>query len=131
MNSCSSMSGIVYKFKYQNILSFEDNVKFMGGVYFAIYCNFATICRKTSMIFQKTFQCIQSPMPLLLSLTQTLGLKKFSVRSFNHTFDQLNEVGYLSSEILHYFDPITTRQHREYSEFFVKKKKKFSLGERF
>lgn len=76
MNSCSSMSGIVYKFKYQNILSFEDNVKFMGDVYFAIYCNIATICRKTSMIFQKTFQCIQSPMPLLLSFTQTLGLKK-------------------------------------------------------
>lgn len=57
--------------------------------------------------------------------------KKFSVRSFNHTFDQINEVSYLSSEILHYFDPITTRQHRECSEFVVKKKKKFSLGERF
>lgn len=41
MNSCSSTSGIVYKFKYQNILSFEDNFKFMGDVSNLLqFCNY-------------------------------------------------------------------------------------------
>lgn len=37
MRSCSSMLGIKHKFENQNILSFEDNIKFMGDELFAVY----------------------------------------------------------------------------------------------
>ena len=37
----------------------------------------------------------------------------FVIRSFNHTFDQLSDVGYLLDEMLPYYDPVTVRQLRD------------------
>ena len=57
--------GYCEKFENQNIISFEDNVKFMGEVHFVIYFDFETTRDKLHMIFTGTLQCIQSPLPLL------------------------------------------------------------------
>ena len=51
--------------------------------------------------------------------------KKFVVRNFNHTFEQLNEVRYLSNEMLPYFDPITARQLKDCALAVHAKKKDF------
>ena len=51
----------------------------------------------------------------------------FVVRSFNHSFDQLNDVGYLLSET-QYFQPIITRQFREFKEAVFKKKEMFYVN---
>ena len=68
----------------------------------------------------------------VVAFNSDLKLEKiFVVRSFNDSFDQFNGVGYLSSEILQYFDPITARQSRECEESVFIKKEKFSLGEMF
>ena len=37
----------------------------------------------------------------------------FVVRSFNHTFEQLNDDSYLSNEMLKFFDPVTAKQRRD------------------
>ena len=39
--------------------------------------------------------------------------RKFVVRTFNHTFEQLNEVSYLSNEMLEFFDPVAAKQLRD------------------
>lgn len=39
--------------------------------------------------------------------------KVLNVRSFNQTFEQLNDVGYLTGEMLHCFDLVTTRQLKD------------------
>ena len=57
--------------------------------------------------------------------------KIFVVRSFNHTLEQLNDVGYLSNEMLAYFDPITARQLRDCALVVHQKNEKFSLSEMF
>ena len=57
--------------------------------------------------------------------------KNFVVRSFNHTFEQLNDLGYLSNEMLPYFDPITGRQLKIVLWLFMQKKERFSLSEMF
>ena len=54
----------------------------------------------------------------------------FVVRSFNHSFDQLNDVGYLLSET-QYFQPIITRQFRECTETVFKNKEMFSCELKF
>ena len=53
------------------------------------------------------------------------------VRSFNHTFEQLNDVNYLSDEILLYIDPITTRPLRDCAAAVFNKNEKYSLIEMF
>lgn len=54
----------------------------------------------------------------------------FVVRSFNHSFDQLNDVGYLLSET-QYFQPIITRQFRECTETVFKNKEMVSCELKF
>ena len=62
----------------------------------------------------------------------SLNLERiFVVRSFNHIFDQLNEVGYLLDEMLPYFDPITVQQLRNCAKAAHEKKEKFCLNEMF
>ena len=45
---CGAKRGVIYKFENQNISSFEDNIKFMREVPFAIYFDLKTTCGKKS-----------------------------------------------------------------------------------
>ena len=57
--------------------------------------------------------------------------KVFVVRSFNHTFEHLNDIGYLDDEMLPYFDPITARQLRDCALAVYNKKERFPWSEIF
>ena len=57
--------------------------------------------------------------------------KAFVVRSFNHTFEQLNDIGYLSNEMLPYFDLITAHQLGDCALAVYNKKESFLLREMF
>ena len=51
---------------------------------------------------------------LVVAFHPSLNIEKiFVVRSFNYTFEQFNDVSYLKDEMLHFIDPITTRQLRD------------------
>ena len=39
---CEAKEGVTYKFDNGNIISFEDNFKYMGNVPFTVYFDFAT-----------------------------------------------------------------------------------------
>ena len=46
-----------------------------------------------------------------MALNSELSLDRIFVeRSFSHTFDELYDVRYLPSEMLHFFDPLNARQ---------------------
>ena len=80
---CSSMPGLVYKFQNQNIISFEDNVKFMGEFPFAVYFDFETTSRKRTFIFDE--DCMLHPVSytFVVAFHPELNLEKiFVVRSF-------------------------------------------------
>ena len=55
----------------------------------------------------------------------------FVVRSFNHLFESLVDVGYLSEEMLPYFDPVTASQLKHCAITVFNKKERFSLSEMF
>ena len=60
-----------------------------------------------------------------------LKFKNFIVRSFNQTFEKLNDVGNLAGEMLHYFEMVTARQFKEGAKFAYEKKKRHLLSEMF
>ena len=69
---------------------------------------------KKDMIFFEGISMYPVSYAFDVAFNQELKLQKaFVVRSFNHSFDQLNDVGYLWSETSKYFDPITAKQLRE------------------
>ena len=126
MNVCGYFSGIVYKFENQNTQTFFDNMKFMGDLLFSIYFDLETTTSKKVYLDEgATLHPISYA--FVTSFHLSLNIEKISVvRSFNHTFEQLNDVSYLKVEILSLVDPITTRQLKDCgSAVFTKKKKIF------
>ena len=80
----------------------------------------------------KKFTILMKMRRCSMTFHPSLNIEKIPVvRSFNHTFEQLNDVSYLSDEILPYFDPITTRQLRDCAAAVFTKTEKYSLIEMF
>ena len=105
------MPGITYKFENQNIQTFFDNMKFMGDLPFSIYFDFETTSGKKIYNFDKDSTLNPVSHACVVAFHPNLNIGKiFVVRSFNQTFKLLIDVGYLSNEILPYYDPITARK---------------------
>ena len=104
----------------------------MGDVPFSIYFDFETTCSKKFCNFDEDATLYPVSYEFVAAFNLSLNLDRiFVVRSFNDTFDQLNNVGYLLDEMLSSHDPITVRQFRDCAKIFHEKKENFSLSEMF
>ena len=98
------MPRIAYKFENQNIQTSFDNMKFMGDLPFSIYFDFETTSRKKIYNFDIDSCLYRVSFPFMVAFHLKLGIEKMFVAwSFSHTFEQLNDIGYLSNEMLAYF----------------------------
>ena len=105
------MPGIIYKFENQNIDNFEVNLKKMGDITFTMYFDFETSTGTTSQNHLEDEQMDQ----IFYSLIFAFHLKlqrdgKVIIRSFNHSLEKVNDVSYLTDEMLRNLDPIIVRQ---------------------
>ena len=84
---CGSMSGIIEKFENQNILSFGDNVRFMGEPPFAVYFDLETTSGKKIYEFHQEVEMYPVSYAFVIVFNPYLKLDRISVvRSFNHSF---------------------------------------------
>ena len=69
----------------------------------------------------------------LVAFHLSLDLNKITVvlRSFSDSFEQLNDISYLSDKVIRYFDPITAKQLQACADDVLKKKNYISLMEMF
>ena len=121
---CGSMPRLVYRFKNQSILTFEDNVKFMGDLHFSIYFYLETTSGKKIYEFEEAAEMY--PISCLCCFLQSLLEPRpniCSAGSFNHTFEQLNGVSNLSNELLKFFNPIAPKQLRDCAKAIFDKKR--------
>lgn len=126
------MPGLVCKFEIQNIISLEGNIEFMGEVPFAVYFDFERKPGKKNFIFDEDSTLYPVSYSFVVAFHPDLNLEKiFVVRDFNQTFDQLNDMGYLASKMLHYFDSIMARQRRDCAKEVFKKKEKYVISKMF
>ena len=101
LNVCSDVDGIIYKFENQNIQSFFDNMKFMEDLLFPIYFDFETTSGKKIYNFDDDSTLYSVSYAFMVAFHPKLNIGKlFLVKSFNHTFEQLNDVGHLSNKML-------------------------------
>ena len=93
MNVCGHFPGIVYKFENQNIQTFFDNMKFMGDLPFSIYFDLETTTGKKVYNFDEDATLYPVSYAFVITFHPSLNIEKISVvRSFNPTFEQLNDV---------------------------------------
>ena len=81
----------------------------MGEVPFAVYFDFETTSGKKTYDFDEFVDLYPVSYAIAIFHPKMNLDRIFLVRRFNQTFDELNRVGYLSEEILHYFNPVTAR----------------------
>ena len=105
------MPGIIYKFENQNIANFEVNLKKMGDITFTMYFDFETSTGTTSQNYLEDVEMDQIFYSLIFAFHLKLQLDgKVIIRSFNHSLEKVNDVSYLTDEMLRNLDPIIVRQ---------------------
>ena len=111
---CSGKPGVVYNFEIQNIVTFEDNIKYQGDLPFALYADFETtaptsdyLCPENDIMFSVSYS-------IVIAWHPKLNLpRQFVVRGFNHSLKELTDVTYLTSEQLSLRKQTTTEQFRD------------------
>ena len=107
----SRMPGIIYKFENQNIANFEVNLKKLGDITFTMYFDFETSTGTTSQNHLEDVEMDQMFYSLIFAFHLKLQLDgKVIIRSFNHSLEKVNDVSYLTDEMLQNLDPIIARQ---------------------
>ena len=104
----------------------------MSDLPFAIYFDFETTLGKKNYNFEEDYAIYLVSYSFVVAFHSCLNLEKIFVgRSFNHSFESLIDVGYLTEELLPYFDPIMARQLKNCVIAVFNKKEQFSLSEMF
>lgn len=107
----SRMPEIIYKFENQNIANFEVNFKKKGDITFTMYFDFETSTGTTSQNHLEHVEMDQMFYSLIFAFHLKLQLDgKVIIRSFNHSLEKVNDVSYLTDEMLQNLDPIIARQ---------------------
>ena len=105
------MPEIIYKFENQNIANFEVNFKKKGDITFTMYFDFETSTGTTSQNHLEDVEMDQIFYSLIFAFHLKLQLDgKVIIRSFNHSLEKVNDVSYLTDEMLQNLDPIISRQ---------------------
>ena len=104
----------------------------MGDLPFPIYFDFETTSGKKIYNFEEDCSLYSVSYSFVVAFHPCLNLEKiFLVGSFNHSFEFLVDVGYLSEEMLLYFDPIAARQLKDRAIAVFNKKERFPPSKMF
>ena len=104
----------------------------MGDIPFSIYFDLKITTGKKVYNFDEDTTLYPVSYAFVVAFHPSSNIEKIPVvRSFNYAFEQLNDVSYLSDEMLPYIDPITTRQLRDCAAAVFNKKEKYLLIEMF
>ena len=108
------------------------NMKFMGDLPFSIYFDLETTTGKKVYNFDEDATLYPVSYAFVVVFYPSLNIEKiFVVRSFNHTFEQLNDASCLKDNMLPFIDPIMTRQLRDCAAAVFTKNKNIPLVKYF
>ena len=100
IKTCSGKPG-VYSFEIQNIVTFEDNIKYQGDVPFSLYADFETTAPTSDYLCPENDEMFSVSYAIVIAWHPKLDLpRQFVVRGFNHSLEDLTDVSYLTSEQL-------------------------------
>ena len=129
---CGKKPGVVYDFSLQNVVTFEDNIKYKGDLPFCIYADFETTAPtgdylnpENNSMFAVSYALVFAWHPKLKSDRQMI------VRGYNHSLEELADVSYLTSEQLAMRNLKTSEQLKDSVMKVHSKKNKNAIAEMF
>ena len=119
----------IYNFDIQNIVTFEDNIKYQGDVPFAIYADFETTTPNCDFTSPENDTIFSVSYAIVIAWHPKLNLpRQFVVRGYNQSLEELTDVTYLTDEQLSLRKQITTEQLRDAAIAVSERKNKNAIN---
>ena len=130
---CTGKPGIVYDFNIQNVVSFEDNLKYKDDIPLYAYADFETTAPTADYKNPENKSMFAVLYCTVFAWHPKLNLKRqVVVRGYNHSLSELGDMSYLTTEQLALRNQKTAEQLRDaVIAVHSKKKKKNAIAELF
>ena len=115
IENCTGKPGYVYNFNIQNILTFEENLKFKRDIPLTAYIDFETTAPTDDCLDPESKKMNAVSYVIIFAFHPDLDLKRVIIeRSFGHSLEKLTTIDYLTAEQLKYKDLATLKQLRDF-----------------
>ena len=132
LKCCSGKPGYVYNFDTQNILTFEENLKYKQDIPLAAYIDFETTAPTDKMFDPESNRMKAVSYSIIFAFHPSFNYKRVIIlRSFGHSLINLTTINYLTAEQLKYKDDITLKQLRDAALEVHQKNNKNAIAEMF
>ena len=129
---CTGKPGFVYNFNTQNLLTFEENLKFKHDIPLTAYIDFETTAPTEECLDPESKKMNAVSYVIIFAFHPKLKMKRIIIeRSFGHSIHKLTTIDYLTSEQLKFKDVITLKQLRDCALSVSSKKHKCAISEMF
>ena len=132
IENCAGQPGFVYNFNTQNLVTFEENLKFKRDIPFTAYIDFETTAPTDDCLDPEKNKMIAVSYVIIFAFQPDLNLNRIIIeRSFGHSQARLLSLNYLSSEQLKYADVTQIKQLRDCALSVAAARNNLSVSEMF
>ena len=132
IENCVEKPGFIYNFDAQNLLTFEENLKFKRDIPLTAYIDFETTAPTDECLDPESKKMNAVSYVIIFAFHPKLKMKRVIIeRSFGHSIQKLTTIDYLTTEQLKFKDVITLKQLRDCAISVGNKKNKAAISEMF
>ena len=111
---CSGKPGVVYDFNIQNVVTFEDNIKYQDDINLCAYADFETSAPADDCLNPENKIMFAVSYAIVFAWHPKLNLERqMVVRRYNHSLSELGDMSYLTNEQLAMRNQKTAEQLRD------------------
>ena len=132
IENCTGKPGYIYNFNIQNILIFEENLKFKRDIPLTAYIDFETTAPSDDCLDPESKKMNAVLCVIIFAFHPDLDLKRVIIeKRFGYSLEKLTTIDYLTAEQLKYKDLTTLKQLRDCAIPVASKKSKIAISEMF
>ena len=110
IENCTGRPGFVYNFNTQNLLTFEENLKFKRDIPLTVCIDFETTAPTDDCLDPETRKMNAVSYVIVFAFYSELEMKRIIIeRSFGHSIQKLTTIDYLTAEQLKFKDMTTLK----------------------
>ena len=132
VENCSGIPGIVYNFSNQNLVTFEDNLKYKGDLPMFIYFDYETTAPTDNCFDPEQKEMFVVSYVMIVAFHPELKLNRIIViRSFAYSFQKLTTIDYFTNDQMNFVDVKVIKQLKDAAEHVCNRKDKNAVAHIF
>ena len=129
LSNCSGQPGIAYDFNIQNLVTFEDTLKYKGEIQLTAYADFETVVPSDDYQDPENRKMFAVSYAIIFAIHPDLNFERVIIeRSFGHKIEELFSLNYLTSEQQQLINKKTLLQLRDAAIDVSKRKNKNAIS---